>query len=270
MSLFEALFGKKKSSDDFSAEAERVLYERVEVLKLRESLRPKNKEDPNQRIKWYGDRIPVLENEFHHPVSRLSFSDRYDDMVEDYVRKLKEAAAGNRKSASEVEAIKSKASILIKEEIDYLRSGKAKWEKIKEDLKVSTEFNRSELKDKIAGEIARERELQDIAFPKNKEDMTQWKSYYRQRVSRLELKSVSAAARLVWVSSFSKSKIDVLIRNYVDYLNKTVAMEPGAEQMLHQFDALIEGIVKDEAVRLRKDHSEFFKESSQNSPPRAA
>ncbi len=270
MSLFEALFGKKKSSDDFSAEAERVLYERAEILKLRESLRPKNKEDPQQKIKWYGDRIPILENEFHHPVASLSFSDRYDDMVEDYVRKLKEAAAGNRKAAAEVEAIKSRASILIKEELDYLKTKKAKWEKIKEDLKVSTEANRSELKDKIDGEIAREQELQDIAFPKNKEDMTQWKSYYRQRISRLELQSVCAAARLVWVTSFSKNRIDVLIKSFIDLLNKMVAKEPGAELMFHEMEVLIESIVKAEAVRLRKSYPQFFKESSQNIPPRAA
>lgn len=270
MNLFEALFGKKKSSDDFSAEAERVLYERAEVLKLRESLRPKNKEDPQQKIKWYGDRIPILENEFHHPVANLSFSDRYDDMVEDYIRKLKEAAAGNRKAASEVEAIKSRASILIKDEIDYLKSRKAKWERIKEGVKVSTDANRVELRNKINVELATEIELKDIVSPKNKEDMTQWKSYYRQRVSRLELQSVSFVARLVWVTSFSKSKIDTLIKSYIDFLEKTIAKEPGAEEMIHQLDALIGGIVKAEAVRLRGDHPEFFRETSRNVPPRAA
>ncbi len=270
MRLLEALFGKRKSGDDFSAEAERVISEHAEILKLRESLRPKNREDPQQKVKWYGDRVLILENEFHHPVARLSFSDRYDELVEDYVSKLREAAAGNRQAAVEVEATRSKAPNLVKEEADYLKSKKAKWEKIKEDLKFSSEASRSELKDRISGEIARERELAEIASPKNKEDMTQWKSYYQQRVSRLELKSVSAAARLVWVTSFSKSKIDVLIRNYVDLLNRAAANEPGAEQEFHESEALIDGIVKAEAVRLRETYAHFFKESSQIVPPRAA
>ena len=250
-----ALFGKKEV---YTAEADRARSDWGKIIKIRSVAQ--NKNDPKQMQSWFRSMIMVLEDETYHPVARLGFSDRYDVTVGDFLRKLKQASGNDGVAIAEVESIKAKTPNLIKDELDYLRSEEARWSKIAEDVRESAEQKFVYLKSNISKDLARERELYEAAFPKDKEDMMQWKSYYQQRISRLELQALSPAVRLIWVTSMPKDKIDGLISKYVDLLNSS--NEPGVEEEFHKLEAEIDCIVKAEAVRLRKDYGHFLMSSA--------
>ncbi len=263
MGLF-GLFSAKKKVEGFAVEAETVRVHSEQIIKWREPLRPKNKDDPKQMLKWYSDRIPILQNEYYHPVARLSFSDRYDITVQDFIRKLRQASAGDASAVSEVEFIRVKTPKLIQDELDHLISRKAKWERIVSEAQVSAvneEVKWDDIKAKILNELVTERELLRTASPKNNEDMTQWRSYYRTRVARLELRAISEAARLVWVTSIEKKDRERLINDYLAVLDQLIRGEK-VEERYYAMKEQMRVTVTSEAARLRKDHRHFFIDST--------
>jgi hypothetical protein len=253
-------FAGKRSEQDFAAEAEQVAAECEVIVKLRQSLYPQNKDDSKQMLKWYGGRIPVLENKHYHPVAKLSFSERYDEMVEDYVKKLGQAAAGDRAARAEVKEIRAKAVGLVAEELDYLKFKKAKWEDIGEKARefvADKDWKHEKLK--INAQLVEERALIAAAVPKNKEDMTQWGSYYRQRLSRLELpkKVLPLVAKIPWVLSLKREERERKIQEYLGLLDRLIAGENLVDLLL-KLENDIEILVINEALRLRRDYARFL------------
>jgi len=261
---FASLFGGKKNVEGFAAEAEQVLADQADIIKIRQSLFPQNKEDSRQKLRWYRGRIPILENKRYHPVARLSFSDRYDLMVEDFIKKLKQAEAGDKAAIDEVEAIRSKAPNLIRDELDYLKFKEAKWENISKKAQELAEDKLTDwpkLKEKAEKELAQEREKFEMASPKNKEDMSQWRSYYQQRVARLELNALSPVARLIWVTSMKKEEVERRIQTYLELLDRLIRGEH-LEGQLHTIEKYVEIIVINEGIRLHRDYARFLQKPS--------
>lgn len=268
MWLLDKLLGKKKKAENFAVEAETVRVHSEQIIKWREPLRPKNKDDPKQHLKWYAERITILQNEYYHPVARLSFSDRYDATVEDFIRKLKQASAGDASAISEVEIIRVKTPKLIQDELDYLIGKKAKWERIVSEAQVSTvneEVKWEDIKAKILNELVTEREHLNNADPKNKEDMTQWKSYYRTRVARLELRAISEVVRLVWVTSIKRENRERMINEYLAILDQLIRGEK-IEERYYAMKEQMRITVVSEAARLRKNYRHFFIDSTSAIP----
>src|SRR3990172_2955835 len=222
----DLLFGGKKRAEGFAAEAEQVLADREDIVKLRQSLYPTNRDDLKQNLKWYSGRIPILQNKHYHPVAKLSFSKRYDEMVVDYVNKLRQADAGDNAAIAEVKEIKSKAERLVNDELDYLKFKISKWENIGEKAQAyAADKDWTQEKEKAEKQLAEERELFEVVNPKNREDMTQWRSYYQQRIARLELpkKTLSPVVKMVWITSIKRNEREKKIQEYLGVLDKLIA-----------------------------------------------
>jgi hypothetical protein len=211
-----------------------------------------------------------LQSKKYHPVAKLSFSERYDDMVVDYVNKLKQAEAGDKAAIAEVAEIKAKAPKLVNDEMDYLRFKAAKWEDIiqkAQEVPASQDVDWAQKKAKLESELAQEREILAVVFPKNKEDMTQWKSYYQQRIARLELPKdvLSPVAKLVWITSITSEERNRKIQEYLNLLGRLIAGER-LEEQLKKLENTIEYIVINEGIRLHRTYPQFLQKPSQAVP----
>lgn len=257
---------------DFAVEAEKVLKDQEAVISRREALFPKDKHDPADMIPWYAERMKILNDESYHLVARLSFSRAYDSTVSDYVEKLKLAAFGDKEAISRVEEIIVRALNLITFELSRLKVNLDFWRKKAKTIEKAGLSKWLELKRRIKQEWKQESDLLEISIPKDTKDMSQWKSYYQKRVSRLELDSLTPVARVVWVTNINPVEKEDFIKGYLDLLNQLILGHP-VEEQLHRLEAHIEAVVIAEAARLRQSYPQFFPAevpSGQSGIPRRA
>jgi hypothetical protein len=89
--------------------------------------------------------------------------------------------------------------------------------------------------------------------------MTQWGSYYRQRLSRLELpkKVLPLVAKIPWVLSLKREERERKIQEYLGLLDRLIAGENLVDLLL-KLENDIEILVINEALRLRRDYARFL------------
>lgn len=238
-------------------EANKVLFDQEAVMRLRESLFPKDNSDPDQKIPWYEERIKILNDESLDLVARLSFSRRYDKTVSMHIQRLRLASQGDKSSLLKVAEDKVKALNLIALEIRRMKEKLESWKEKKETLESAGTSKWFELKRQVKKECDEERALFELSFPKDEKDMLHWRTYYQKRVSRLELDALSPFARLIWVKMGKMNEVQDFVIDYFHLIDRMILGEP-FEENLHELESKAEAIVKSEAARLRQQYPQFF------------
>ena len=111
-----------------------------------------------------------------------------------------------------------------------------------------------ELRNSAARDIETENQRLETITPKDPKDMAHWKTYYQERIARLENKSVNVAARFFWTNRQDKSGIT---KRYFDVLDMLIN-GVNKEEDFHVLESMMEAMCKQEARRLRREHPEFF------------
>jgi hypothetical protein len=111
-----------------------------------------------------------------------------------------------------------------------------------------------QLRNSAAKDIELEQQRLETITPKDPTDTAQWKTYYQERVARLENESVNIAARLFWTNRSEKAG---MIKRYFDVLDMLIK-GVNKEEDFHVLESMMNSMVKSEAKRLRREHPEFF------------
>jgi len=187
--MLQKLFGPKIDRQKCLSEFQRV-HDDVEAVT---SARNMVHDTPTANLQWYEKRLALLHNEKFHPVARLAAGDNFEGTISDYALKLKEAAKGDKNAYVSVVETRSKIKTVLDEEserlknkiehLEFLMQHTVKWQEKKaqalDDRRISTE-------------------RLEILIPKDRNDMTQWKTYYVGRVKILENEAIDITARFLW------------------------------------------------------------------------
>ncbi len=250
MQFLKSLFKK----EDFVSESDRVLSDK-ELIESQ--LVVPDESDPEQMISAFKKRIGFLSDGSLHPVARLKAAvTDYDDMITDYVSKLRQTAE-DYASINEVKDIKSKVGNVLHDELKMLRAQLSFAEQAlerKHAFAGSAGAKWAELEKVALEDINIARARIEIIVPKDKKDFSQWKSYYRARVGVLENKSINVAARLLFTSHKDKQ---ALVGQYLQLLNRLLLQED-VEKFFHNLEGQMETIVSSEARRIRLEYPQFF------------
>jgi hypothetical protein len=111
-----------------------------------------------------------------------------------------------------------------------------------------------QLRNTAAKDIELEQQRLETITPKDPSDTTLWKTYYQERVARLENEAVNIAARLFWTNRSEKAG---MIKRYFDVLDMLI-QGVNKEEDFHVLESMMNAMVKSEARRLRREHPEFW------------
>jgi len=249
MQFLKALFKKK---EDYSNEIAEVLSDKKVI---QSQLSEPDKDDPEKVAASVEKRIKLLTDESLHPIARLKAAvTDYDDLISDYVKKLK---SGNHEALYEIQDTRAKVGNVLHDELKMLKAELSFAEQAlgkKEEFASGEGVKWAELQTTALEDLNIARARIEIIIPRDKKDMSEWKSYYRARISILENNAINIAARLLFTSHKTKNAI---IEQYLKLLNKLL-MKEGIEKLFHHLETRMESMVASESRRIRLQYPQFF------------
>jgi hypothetical protein len=258
---FDGLFGPgKKSKEEYSSECAKVLADKEVIERQVQEVMPVDKNDPSQRIRFYAKRLEVLNDQSLNVVARLAATKMFFWTVDDYVKKLQLASQGNKDAVAEVNDIRAKTPNLVADEIKRLSKKMGDWqekERVMKEKAASEGAKLAGLKKQFWDDVHAETQRREIVLPRDKNDMSQWMTYYRERVARLENSAVSLPARMLWTNVENR---DALMQEYIETVNR-ILLGKDTEEHLHQVEAQMQGVISMEARGVREKYPKFFVEA---------
>lgn len=195
-----------------------------------------------QRSPTVKKRLELLSSAYH-PVSRLAVSDMFAQVTTDFIDKERLAAEGDRDAAREVDDVRMKINNVLEEERQQLESKKQppspKWQLLQQEVESDVR-------------IAVER-LEAIV-PKNKNDISQWKTYYLERLKVLTNAALTPVGRLMFVNASERDQLIAKFRSVVSQLVDGADVE----EELHKLEVDVQLAVDAEVVRLKQEYPQFF------------
>lgn len=219
-----------KQKEEYALEAMKVAEDAVKVM------------EEFQRSPTIKKRLELLSSAYH-PVSRLAASEMFAQVTTDFIDKARLAAEGDRDAAREVDDVRMKIDNVLEEERQQLESKKQppnpKWQELREEVE-------SDIR------IAVER-LETIV-PKNKNDISQWKTYYLERLKVLTNPALTPVGRLMFVNASERDQLIGKFRSVVSQLVDGADVE----EELHKLEVDVQLAVDAEVGRLKNDYPQFF------------
>jgi len=222
-----------------------------------------------QEVEWQKLRVLFLRDESFHPVVRLTIANKmYRDMIDGYIEKLEKAATGDERAIAAVKEAKDGLTTILPDQISRIEAkiavSEATLKQKKESITVET-AKWIELKERADTELEEARSHRNELIKTLPEEQTaesakthsvQWKAYYLARIQYLEKPTgaLTQPARLVW-TSYPKGQR--LIDSYLSLLNKLIAGEE-VEEEFHAIENRMDIIIVKDALRVRREHPEFF------------
>lgn len=244
--MLESLFKPKQSERELCKEEVQRILKDLEVMHEACDTVPSQKS-----LEWRKTRLQFLKDETMHPIARLAATEDFDEMVLDYISKLREAAEGDARALKEVRATKKKTKALLAEEV---KRAERKIEEIKDILRETVKWQ--SVRDRALEDRRVSQQRMEMLLPKDRANALEWKAYYKGRVKVLENDAIDVAARFLWVNHKKKTE---LVNEYFELLNQLVMGNEGKEKEFHKLEAMMDASVKREARRIREAYPDFFK-----------
>ncbi len=218
-----------RQKEEYALEAMKVAEDSMKVM------------EEFQRQPTIKKRLELLSSSYH-PVARLVVSDMFAQVTTDFIDKERLAAEGDRDAAREVDDVRMKINNVLEEERQHLESSRQpsnpKWQDLQQEVESDIRIALTRL---------------EAIVPKNRNDVSQWKNYYLERLKVLTNKALTPVGRLMFVSA----ERDQLIGKFRSVVSQLV---DGAdvEEELHKLEVDIQLAVDAEIERLKKDYPQFF------------
>lgn len=250
--IWQRFFGPgRQEKERFASEVERIKKDLDDVKGMVEAWHAVEESKVEKVLDWYDKAVEILQDRHLHPMARLAAADEeYEELIEDYVRKLIRASEGEKAAVEDIDEIRSTAERVLRFEQNKMEEKKAVMEK---QLRAGGQ-RWADRRETALEDLKRARERIEMVTPRDRKDMHQWGAYYRERARTLENDAIDVVARMRWANHPDKARME---REYLDLLGRLVKGED-VEAEFHELEGKMGGVVAEEARRIREKFSRFF------------